>query len=244
MRDKLRALAKLSQIDASARELDLQLQQIPAQVAESQANLKKLEALLARERADLLSAEGMKKSHQEEITKQNTSIGQAKSKAAKARNTREADAVERELDFARRTIKERETELATLTTAIETQRKTLADHEGEFEKLRAIFAEDDAKATAEVAGLEAKRSVVLTGRDEIVAKIDKATMRRYEQLREKRGIAVVELGMNGICSGCRLAVPPQRVIEIARGELGEVPQCPHCLRIFYVRSMIEDQPAL
>jgi predicted nucleic acid-binding Zn-ribbon protein len=244
LRDTLRALAKLSTIDASAREIDLQLQQIPAQIGESQANLKKLDALLARERSDLASAETLKKSHQEEITKQNTSIGQAKSKAAKARNSREADAVERELDHARRTIKERETELATLATAIESQKKTLAEHEGEFEKLRAIFAADETKANAELAELHGKRNIIVVGRDEIAAKIDKVTLRRYEQVREKRGVAVVELETNGMCTGCRLAVPPQLVIEIGRGEMPEVPQCPHCRRFFYVRSLIEDQPSL
>lgn len=242
MRDLLRALAKLSTIDASAREIDLQLTQIPAQLAESQGNLKKLESLLAREREALSGAEALRKSHQEEIAKQNVAIGQAKSKAAKARNGREADAVERELEFARRTIKERETELGSLSTAIDAQRKTLTDHEGEFEKLRAILSEDEAKANAQVAELSVKRAGVLTGREEVAALVDKVTLRRYEQVREKRGVAVVALETNGICTGCRLAVPPQMVIEIARGSMAEAPQCPHCRRIIYVRSLIEDQP--
>ena len=239
MHERLRALVKLSQIDASARDIDLQLQEIPARMAESRGDLARLEGLLSRERSDLSEAERLKKSHEDEIARHGESLGKSKAKAAKARNAREVDAVEREVEGARRSIKEREAERERLMAAMQLQRKAFADHEGEFEKLRAILVEDEAKAQEKIDALKIERERVTIGREAFVTKVDKPSVRRYDQLREKKGNAVVEIA-NGSCLGCRMAIPPQMLLELQREEQPDLAQCPHCCRFVFTKPMIED----
>ena len=239
MHERLRALVRISEIDSSARELDRQLQQIPARIAESKADVARLEALLARERADLAAAERLKQSHGEEIARHNDSLGRARAKSAKARNAREADAVEREVEGARRAIKEREAEREKLSAAIEQQRKTLTEHEGEFAKLRDELAADEREAEAKAETLRAERARVTEGRSVHAALIDKTTLRFYEQIREKRGFGVAEI-VGGTCSGCRMALAPQMIIEMQRGEQADIAQCPHCRRFVYLRALLVD----
>lgn len=239
MHERLRALVKLSLIDASAREIDLQLQEIPARMAEARGDLARLEALLARERSDLAEAERLKKSHEDEIARHGESLGKSKAKAAKAKNAREADAVEREVEGARRSIKEREAERERLMAAMELQRKAFAEHESEFEKLRVIQAEDEAKAQEKTAALKIEHAAATEGRSVFVALVDKPTIRRYDQLREKKGTAVVEIS-KGFCVGCRMAIPPQMLLDVQREEQPELAQCPHCRRFVFTKAMIED----
>jgi predicted nucleic acid-binding Zn-ribbon protein len=239
LHERLRALVKLSEIDASGRAVDLQLQEIPARVAESRGDLARLEGLLSRERSDLAEAERLKKSHEDEIARHNESLGKSKAKAAKARNAREAEAVEREVEGARRSIKDREAERERLIAAMGLQRTAFAEHEGEFERLRAMLVEDEAKAQEKIAALEAERAHVTQGRNVFVVLVDKPTVRRYEQLREKKGTAVVEI-VNGSCVGCRMALPPQMLLELQRAEQPDLAQCPHCRRFVYTKAMIED----
>lgn len=240
MIESLRALVRLSKIDAAAREIDRELQAVPARIAETRSDIERLAMLLGRERDDLGQAERLRASHEEEIARHTESLSRAKAKAAKARNAREAEAVERELEVARRSIKEREAERERLAGAIEAQRKTLAEHAGEFEKLRAMLAEDEAAAATKLAELKARRAEVTVGRDEIAALIDRTTLRRYEQVRDKRGSGVCEVQASGVCGGCRMQIPPQRVVELLRGTATELLQCPHCQRFVYTPQMIED----
>lgn len=244
MRDQLRALVTLSRIDAQAREIDGQLQKIPAELAAKKADVTRLAGLLAKERDAVEQARALKKSHEEEISRYVDQLGKSKAKAAKARNAREADAVEREVETARRSLKEREAERDRLTAAIDSQQAALAGHEGELASLEALFVDDDNKAKARIAELEVERVKVLQGREVYSAKIEKATLRRYEQLREKRAPGVVELDKSGICLGCRLAIPPQLYNEFQRNDAPEVPQCPHCRRILYTPALIEEPTAV
>lgn len=239
MHERLRALVKLSEIDASGRALDLQLQEIPARVAESRGDLARLEGLLARERGDLAEAERLKKSHEDEIARHGESLGKSKAKAAKARNAREAEAVEREVEGARRSIKEREAERERLMAAMELQRKAFTEHEGEFERLRSMLSEDEAKAQIKIDALTIERDHATRGRSAFVGLVDKPTVRRYEQLREKKGNAVVEIAA-GSCIGCRMAIPPQMLLDLQREEQPDLAQCPHCRRFVFTKAMIED----
>jgi len=237
VRDQLRALEKLSVIDAAAREIDLELREIPARMDEMRGDIQRLEDLLSRERAHLGEAEKLLTSNDEEIARGAEMLGRSKAKAAKARNAREADAVERELEAVRRNIKEREGEKEKLLTAINAERETIGSHVEEFEKLKAVLAGEEEKARARIAELEADRSKVVVGRDEVTVKLQKTVLRRYEMIREKRGIGVVEV-KDGICTGCRMQIPAQQFIELQRNESLE--QCPHCQRIIFFRPGIED----
>lgn len=239
MRDQLRALDKLSVIDAAAREVDLELREIPARMDELRADVQRLEDLLARERAHLADAEKLLASNDEEIARGNDMLGRSKAKAAKARNAREAEAVERELEAVRRINKEREAEKEKLVAALDGERKTIEGHAGEFEELKGVLAAEEEKARVRTAELEVERAKVVQGRGEVTAKLQKPVLRRYEMIREKRGIGIVEV-KDGICTGCRMALPPQQFIVLQRAEAIE--QCPSCQRIIFFRPSIEEPP--
>ncbi|MFW6050511.1 MAG: zinc ribbon domain-containing protein [Myxococcota bacterium] len=237
MRDQLRALAKLSDIDSAARELDTELDEIPRRIEEMRSDVRRLEGLLSKEREQLSEAEGLKKSQEEEIASRNDAISRAKIKGAKARTPKEADAAEREVEANRRAIKEREDEVLRLDEVIEKVRSQVEQHQGELEELQRMFQQEEEKAGSRTAELQKERAKVLEGRDEVAASIPRNLLSRYERVRSRFGTGVAVI-VDERCTACSMALPPQQFIQVQRGE--DVVQCPSCLRILLHKPLIED----
>jgi uncharacterized protein len=234
--EQLAALAKIADIDAEALKAETELREIPARMDSLRDDVKKLSELLAAERQEIADADRLLAQQEEEINNQNQALAKSKAKGARARNLRETDAVERELETIRRLTKEREAERESLREAIGKRRGSVEKHEREFAELEKYATEEQAKADARLAELTQARDRVLAGRAELVPKVPADVMRRYEMIRSKRqgiGVAAIE---NGTCSGCFVVLAPQQVIAVQRAE--EFAQCPRCQRILYSREAI------
>ena len=83
---------------------------------------------------------------EEELQNQSQSLAKSKAKGARARNMRETDAVDRELEVIRRSMKEREEEPRTLRAAIEKRRGSVGKHEKELAELQKFAEEERQKA--------------------------------------------------------------------------------------------------
>ena len=231
MIEQLVALAKIADIDTEALRADTELRDIPERMGSLQSDVKKLGELLAAEKQELLDADKLLQAQEEEINNSGQALAKSKAKGARIRNTREADAVERELETIRRVMKEREAERDNLREAIGKRRGSVDKHEREFAELEKFAAEEQAKADGRLAELTQARERVLAGRGELVAKVPADVLRRYEMIRSKRqgiGMAAIK---QGTCSGCFVVLAPQQVISIQRGD--EFAQCPRCQRILY-----------
>jgi predicted nucleic acid-binding Zn-ribbon protein len=229
--EQLVALAKIADIDAEALRADTELKDIPERMTALQSDVKKLGELLAAEKQQILDAERLLQAQEEEINNSSQSLARSKAKGARVRNTREADAVERELETIRRMMKDRETERDTLREVIGKRRVSVEKHEREFAELERFAAEERSKADARLVELQKAREIVLQGRKELVSKVPADVLRRYEMIRAKRqGIGVAPI-KDGTCSGCFVVLTPQQVIALQRCE--EFAQCPRCQRILY-----------
>jgi predicted nucleic acid-binding Zn-ribbon protein len=229
--EQLAALAKIADIDSEALRSDLELKEIPERIAELEGDVKRLGELLDAERNELKEADSLLGAQEEELQNQSQALARSKAKGARARNMRETDAVERELEVIRRSMKDREEERGTLKAAIEKRRGSVDKHEKELAELERFAAEEKQKATTRLAELHAIRERVMAGRRELAAKLPADVLRRYELIRDKRaGIGAVTV-KSGICTGCNTSLRPNQTIAVLRGETFE--QCPRCQRLLF-----------
>lgn len=236
MIEQLAALAKIADIDAEALKAETELRDIPARIQALRDDVKKLGDLLTAERQQVADADRLLSAADEEINNQSQALARSKQKGARARNMRETDAVERELETIRRMMKDREAERETLKEAIGKRRGSVEKHEREFAELEKFASEEQTKADARLGELTQTRDRVLQGRSELVPKVPPDVMRRYDMIRSKRqGIGVASID-NGSCSGCFVVLAPQQVIAVQRAE--EFVQCPRCVRFLYSREAI------
>lgn len=237
MRDQLRALVELSAVDTKAKEIDERLRGIPAELEARRLAVQKLADLVARQEAALAEAEALLSSQEKDISGRNDALAKAKSKGAKAKNAREAEAAERELDTVRRSIKDGEGERIKLKERIERTRSALDAPRTALEEQRAELAKAEESAGPQLEVLKRERETVVAGRDEFLRKIDKERVRTYERLRPKLSPVVCEVS-GEICGGCRMAVAPQRFLQIMKAK--EILQCQHCMRFLYHKDLLQD----
>lgn len=231
MLEQLAALAKIADIDSEALRSDLELKEIPERIADLDNDVRRLGELLEAERNELKEADNLLAAQEEELQNQSQALARSKAKGARARNMRETDAVERELEVIRRSMKDREEERETLRAAIEKRRGSVGKHEKELAELERFAGEEKLKAETRLTELRAILEGVMAGRRELAATLPADVLRRYELIRDKRaGVGAVPV-KSGICTGCNTSLRPNQTIAVLRGETFE--QCPRCQRLLF-----------
>jgi predicted nucleic acid-binding Zn-ribbon protein len=91
-----------------------------------------------------------------------------------------------------------------------------------------------------MAEIEAQIAAQRAERDKLAAQVKPDVLKRYGNIRMRRGLAVVSV-RNGTCQGCNMNIPPQLYIVIQRGQTIET--CPSCHRIIYWEDLMKDDKA-
>lgn len=237
MKDQLILLLQLQRIDSRVREVRASITALPEKIAPAKQDLAKLEAMLQAEKDRLAETEAWKAEQEELIRQDDEALKKAKTKVQAAKSTKDFAAASREVDNKRRSKSDRESEVLKVMEALEKSRADIDAHEKDVDTLRKHVSEEEAAITEQITALEADAAEHSAGRDEIVAKIEKRLMKRYEQTIKRRGYAVAPVD-NGTCQGCQMQIPPQLNNILARMESIEV--CPHCHRLLFRRDALGD----
>lgn len=235
VREQLKALVSLAEIDAKARGIADQLKGLPGELDERRAAVRHLEALVSGQRTALAEAERLLAAEDLDLGARNEALSKAKGKSAKARNGREAELAEREVEAVRRSIKDGETQRDALKERIEKIRTGLEEPSAALTEAQGELQASEAALEPTLATLRAEHARIVEGREAYVKQLPKETLRLYQRVVKGRPPAVCEV-TEGWCSGCRMAVAPQRLIEIQRGN---VLNCQSCQRFLYVKSSLE-----
>lgn len=160
---------------------------------------------------------------QEQLKKYQSQLMQVK-------NQQQYAAVHKEIETARKSVKDLEEETFRQMSAAEEIESELATLNGSFDELAARHQAgydewqsslSDTKREAEE--LRKKIAALESG-------IPDAIKREFYQLHKQRnGVAIVKVN-DGTCTGCRVKIRPQVVQQIKRGELG---RCEGCRRLLH-----------
>lgn len=151
----------------------------------------------------------------------------------RVRNSTELLALQREIDLSKEANQHVEEELLQVMETIETLCAQLAEAQEMLGRLEAQAAEEVARRRAEAESLRGEVEAERGHREALAAGMDPSLRSKYEQLFERRGGAAVVAARGGICTGCRMHIPPQLYNELQKYR--DVRQCPNCHRILYWR---------
>jgi uncharacterized protein len=237
LRDQLKRLEELQEHDAKIQELESSLKAIPMKLASTENDLARVEGLLANERQALGETERYYGEQKGLLTEDEIQVAGAKHKLSQAKNSKEYMAAQREIEQRREGLTTREGEIAKLVEAVDVKKKLLADKAGDVEALKASIAKDGEAAKARMAEIQGKIAELRAERDKLAAAVKPEVLKRYSNIRMRRGLAVVSV-RNGTCQGCNMNIPPQLFIVIQRGQTIET--CPSCHRIIYWEDLMKD----
>ncbi len=116
-------------------------------------------------------------------------------------------------------------DLETVHQQVSSKRQELAKVEEEWQEEQASLSQKQAELNSALATLEQKRK-------DLASKLDTASLELYQALRRIRQGKAVAKVEQGVCQGCRIALP---MSELQRAKIGqELVQCSSCERILYL----------
>jgi predicted nucleic acid-binding Zn-ribbon protein len=158
------------------------------------------------------------------------------------KNTKELQALQREIDQIKQNNNELEEELIGIMEEIDGIKANLKAKEEELANLEQEWQHKQQEMESRISGIDRAVSEASSRRQNIASQVTGDLISRYELLFARRGgMAVVEVA-GGICQGCYMNIPPQLWNEIIKSE--KVNLCPNCQRILYYKPAIaQEKPA-
>jgi hypothetical protein len=113
---------------------------------------------------------------------------------------------------------------------IESSRSSVEKTEAEFKKIEIEWKSRQNELNRKIESENQLIAQYKVKKEEIVRNIDAAVLQTYQSLRKQKGYAVAKVEQ-GICRGCRIALPAG---ELANVRSGRLIQCSSCGRIMYL----------
>lgn len=235
MKDQLLYLLQLQTIDLKVKELETSRIKLPKSSDPLRNDLAKLEGMLGNDRQKLSDTETWKRQQALILERDQDALRTAKSKLNGTKTGKEFHAATREVEFKRKSISERESELKKVGDAIGSSTTIISDRDASVQRLRDQLAAEEAKIAGKLDEITVEIATAAEGRDDVRRHIDKTWLKAYDAL-IARGVAVSAVEA-GVCQGCRVRIPPQLNNKLARLETIET--CERCARIIYRKEMLE-----
>lgn len=230
IRDQIVNLEALAALDAELRRVEGKIAEERGVLEAMKAELGKVDEKLTADRASLSEMERTRSDLVAELRQMAQQIERSREKLGRARNERESNAAQRETEELRKLQRDREEEVTKITSLSEAAKKAIEEGETQRKKISDELGgrESDVSKSLSDANVEHERMVAERGR--LAAAVPATTLRRYEQVRKRKGTAIAKT-VDGTCLSCHMRLPPMLFQKLMRGEAFE--QCPSCARILY-----------
>lgn len=230
LRDQIVSLEALAAIDADLRRLEEQLTEERATLSNLKSELRKLDEKLSIDRASLVEMDKTRGELMTEVRQMTTQIERSREKLSRSRNERESNAAQRELEELRKLQRDREDEINKLAILSDAAKKTIDESEGQQKKIADELGGRESDISKKLALAVQERDAKVVERGQLAAAVQPMTLRRYEQIRKRKGNAIAKT-IDGTCLSCHMQLPPMLFQKLMRGDAFE--QCPSCARILY-----------
>jgi predicted nucleic acid-binding Zn-ribbon protein len=233
LRDQIVSLEALAAVDAELRRLEDQITEERGILTNLRAELRQLDEKLAADRASVAEMDKTRNDLVGEVRQMTAQIERSREKLSRSRNERESNAAQREVEELRKLQRDREDESSKLATLSDSARKTIEDTHAQQKKIADELGGRESDITKALSEAESERDVKLAERARLASAVHPMTLRRYEQVRKRKGSAIAKT-IDGTCLACHMRLPPMLFQKLLRGEVFE--QCPSCARILYYEA--------
>ena len=230
MREQLKLLETLQQVDADLHEKELALSSLPTKLQSLKDDVSRVEMLLQKELVQLEDSQRLRAELEGGIKGNQDQLNKSKGKLTQVRTSKEYMATQREMEATRKSNQEREDELLKLMEAIESSQKSINEHQEDLKALQEHVKVEETETQETIAGLQVEVNALQAKRDKMGKGIRRDVLAKYDVIRHRRGNAVVP-ARKGVCTGCHMQLPPQ-LFNILQRE-NSIEYCPSCRRIVY-----------
>lgn len=230
MRDQLRLLAALQQLDSRLRVLAIEQQALPQRLRSYEQICQDVREQLTSAQSEIVEAERQRRALEHEIDTGNDRLTKAQNRLREVKTNKEYSAVVAEIDAGRQRIRTLEDRVLELMEGAEQQHEVSQRYEQHLQEAARELAEQERKVSETQDILSGDMATYDHERDELMTLIQPDLYTAYQRAaRQAGGVAMVELMAGETCGGCYLRIRPQLVSEVKKQE--SLVSCPHCKRL-------------
>jgi predicted nucleic acid-binding Zn-ribbon protein len=227
----LEPLIELQTLDLRINELSDQQRKIPAHLEAAEVPLREAKIKLDQAKKSLEISLKERRDRERDLEVQEAQVEKFRARLTELKTNKEYQAALFEIEMANKRKRDIEDGILTLMETVEKWQaqvkdgeRLLQETEGAFQAKKQELDATQTSLTTELAQLGEHQKAKMVG-------ISKGLLDRYRKLKAgKKDLALVPV-RNGICSGCRLQLPPQLVAEVKRGDA--LQSCSYCQRILF-----------
>ena len=218
--------------------IDLEIDQIDNEIKQEQEGLdKRISALAEREshiaeldqKIEILERE--RRTLEDEMTDKIAHVKERQSKMMQVQTSREQTALLKEIEDAKKNVKENEEKIVSIMEQVEALTKENTEEKNVLKTEKSLVAEETEKVRSAIEEINKGKKTKQGKRDSQAKDISSNLIRKYDILRERRnGLAIVNV-LNGVCQGCFMNLPPQQYNILLKGD--QMLDCPSCQRMIY-----------
>ncbi|MBI5201150.1 MAG: hypothetical protein HY925_06160 [Elusimicrobia bacterium] len=232
-KEAARQLVRLQDQDKAIDALQAEIDKVPKAIAEINARIEGRKSRLHDTKARA-GAIGMKKKEKEaQVTAKEADIKKHSGQLNTVKTNDAFRALQTEIEAAKAAISDLETEILTLMDDSEIVAKEEKAISAELKAEEGKDREEIAAFEKDKQNFEAKQNVERQKREALVPTIPEDVMKHYDYLRKRKpGGAALAPVLKNLCGGCRIALPPQVVVEVVKA--AKLQTCESCHRILYM----------
>ncbi|MFT4704563.1 MAG: putative nucleic acid-binding Zn-ribbon protein [Bradymonadia bacterium] len=239
MQRDIELLRQLQNFDLEIQEIEGTTDKLRAGLDELTSAHEALSGALQTQRSKLEETRALMRDKEIELESNLERYNQSKAKLNAVSNTREYNALEREMDTLRKMRAQLEEERDSLSEAVEEAEEDVTDKSAKTAELRTQIEAEEAEILTEANKSKKRTNDLAKKRDKLKADLPKSLVRRYEFISGRRPGPAVVPAIDGVCQGCNMKSPPQLYNELFKGE--KLISCPTCQRILYLGEKPEEE---
>jgi len=229
----LEFLKQLQKIDSAISKIEYSRSAYPHKVKQLEKELERKNQRAEKDKLILEEIQRGKAKKEQALKIEGERLRRSEERLLAVKTNKEYKAALKEIDDIKQSCNDLETEILIcmeradgLSREMEVQEKEDQAWKQEFEKQREVLQAEIEKSDLE---LQTHKKM----RVETVESVDPDLVKKYDTLLQRRqGLAVVPIA-NGHCHGCNMHIPPQKILEIRKGDNSDMVSCPFCNRIVY-----------
>lgn len=231
MLEELELLLELQDMDLELNALKRRRDRLPGRIAELEEERNRLNAEVVSRQEE---ADERAKEHrhiERELEDQTARLESLRAKQITIKTNEEYAALQREIEFEQTRISESEEAILSLLEEQESLKARLSDAKESAEESSGRIDSEVSELKKKLGDLDQELQIKRDERGRVAMRVDEHLLDRYERTLKSKGDAAVVQVTDGTCSGCRMRLPPQMVIEVKRST--RLMECESCGRILY-----------
>ncbi|MCI5132278.1 MAG: hypothetical protein D3904_12345 [Candidatus Electrothrix sp. EH2] len=241
MKEDISVLIALQELDTKLSGFNRKIEEKQQELTEREQAIAEKEAFAEQCREKAMELEQSRRDIKAGSEEAAERIKDRQSKMMQVQTSREHQALLKEIEEAKKTIKDAEEQQLQVMELVEAEEAKAKELENLCTGERKILTEETGKVEKAIEKLNKQRLAVQEQRDKMAQNVPASRLKRYDKLLKKReGLAVVRV-IDAVCQGCFMTIPPQKYNEICLGE--KIHSCPTCQRTLYYLPEPEEADA-